>query len=726
MNRPEAPTCVIDPKQLARLVVELNIARKQILSYPPGHPLIRESSLKALFFLQKALESCPLVTLGVSRDSLWLGDHFLDKKHPVFRDFASALFAQEIASVSFYRGLDAKELIAFNELLALSPSRLPAQGGIEHLMAERGVRRIAVKLIDYQAFKPAQGEKLRPMDRKSQDRHSEELWDGFVQSLLADKLDPASTRSIKAGEISPEMLAELMNSQQPLDKGASDPDYSTAITGFLRSMDQDGIEQQSAERLSRLVQGLNPKLRAQFLQGTFGKLEHHPHLAKEVLAGLSTETLIQTLEEINQFASYVPPQLLGVLRSLSPSGPDPRRLIKVGGSLPEAESVEKRVKAIFETQNPDDYLPAGYQKTLEHFSRLKSSPIPRQEELRDLHDALVDADLESHLSAITLEILRQTEDPRQLPLLKEQLLDIYRYHLETGDFQALTRSCRALKSLRPDSPLCARTCKGLLAFFATPAFVEEVLCGLVFWGKAKQAQIEALISTVGKPFVEALLERLGSEDNMSLRRLYMNALIAIGPRVVPAVLERLRDERWFFVRNLVVLLRELRSPEVLPALKRLCAHAHPKVRQETLRTFLTYDGQEARQLLMRELENPDPQRRLEGVRMARGLGGEAILRKLTAMLLDSSAGDYELKGELVAALAESGQPQALPALEQLLASRSLRHPILHRKFRIEIIRSLRNYPPRAVRPLLEKYSRSGQSGISEAAGSLLESLEEQP
>ncbi len=79
-TEPQAPDCAIDPKQLARLVVELNIARKQINAYPKGHPVIAESTQKALDFLQKTLENCDRLRLGVARDSLWLGIIFWTKK----------------------------------------------------------------------------------------------------------------------------------------------------------------------------------------------------------------------------------------------------------------------------------------------------------------------------------------------------------------------------------------------------------------------------------------------------------------------------------------------------------------------------------------------------------------------------------------------------------------------------------------------------------------------
>jgi hypothetical protein len=57
-----------------------------------------------------------------------------------------------------------------------------------------------------------------------------------------------------------------------------------------------------------------------------------------------------------------------------------------------------------------------------------------------------------------------------------------------------------------------------------------------------------------------------------------------------------------------------------------------------------------------------------------------------------SGSDYELKRAAVRALAQIGNPKAIPCLTQLLRSRNLLRPVLHGRLKAEILRSLEQYP----------------------------------
>ena len=91
----------LDTLLLSEAVIELNISRKNVGIYPPGHVQITRSIDRAFEILQSLFEVRPEMTLGVAKDTLLVGHDYLDQKNPVYRDFALSLNQQGIAAVTF-------------------------------------------------------------------------------------------------------------------------------------------------------------------------------------------------------------------------------------------------------------------------------------------------------------------------------------------------------------------------------------------------------------------------------------------------------------------------------------------------------------------------------------------------------------------------------------------------------------------------------------------------
>ena len=64
----------LDTKVLSEFIYALNIARRQILSYPPGHPIINAAAEKLLGLLPRMFEFRSDITIGIARDTLLVGD----------------------------------------------------------------------------------------------------------------------------------------------------------------------------------------------------------------------------------------------------------------------------------------------------------------------------------------------------------------------------------------------------------------------------------------------------------------------------------------------------------------------------------------------------------------------------------------------------------------------------------------------------------------------------
>src|SRR5450631_3975931 len=109
-NTTTTTTTSTDTGLLSRLLVELNIARRNFRSYPKDHPTIFVSFNKVIDIYNRLLNQEGSIVIGVARDALMVNDAVLDKNNLVFRDFAKVLFEHGIGALILRSGLSMEEL----------------------------------------------------------------------------------------------------------------------------------------------------------------------------------------------------------------------------------------------------------------------------------------------------------------------------------------------------------------------------------------------------------------------------------------------------------------------------------------------------------------------------------------------------------------------------------------------------------------------------------------
>jgi HEAT repeat protein len=208
------------------------------------------------------------------------------------------------------------------------------------------------------------------------------------------------------------------------------------------------------------------------------------------------------------------------------------------------------------------------------------------------------------------------------------------------------------------------------------------------------------------------LERLAEETSLSIRRFYIDLLLKMGNVVKNGALSRLRDRRWYFVRNLVLILRNLGDPSVLPAIKKLRGHRHPRVREEVFRTLSYFQDPDAEQMLLEDLSSPEREIQRGAAQLAEDSRHPAVLNKLLELLNRGGifGADLDFKIELIWTLARIGNPESFPYLERLLRSRNFLHRQSMNRLKTEAIGSLEFYPAQEATLFLQKFSKDRELG----------------
>jgi HEAT repeat protein len=328
--------------------------------------------------------------------------------------------------------------------------------------------------------------------------------------------------------------------------------------------------------------------------------------------------------------------------------------------------------------------------------------------------------VERQICLMLQEILTAPPEGCSPDVVERNLLELGGYFLETGDFACLAGLCRRIGQVCEAG--CGFALQEVGAFFTNADFIETVLNGFSQWGKCKYGEIRLLIKQVGVPFVEPLIVRLAEESTLSIRRTYLDALLDLGEAVRDPAIAHLNDTRWYVVRNMILVLRNLDDRSLMIHFRRLKNYPHPRVRGEILKTLQHFSDPETDRLLLQYMDGADRELRISAIALAEYSSSRAVFSKLLELAVKGGiAGfDTDVRVAAIRTLAQKGNPAALPAVKQLIESKSRLRPAALHRIKVEAVRSLGGYPGDTAVELLRSVAGSGHAELALLAQEMLQ------
>ena len=718
---PHQQETAFDSKLLSDFIYELNIARRCGLSYPPGHPRIQASIKKVMSLLGRLLEFREKITLGIARDVIVVEKYHLDKKNPVYRDYAKSLFQLGIATLTIDRDLTEEEFLKFNEILGLNRERLKDEGGLPAILQGSGLGHLEIQLIDYGLFQVSEAPQGKPQKEDS-------LWEDFIQGLLEGTVADEDIFAILNAGIDPAALAQFLNKKSSTDEDPAELQYEQVIVSYIRHVFEK--EKSAPKRkkhlhqLSDFVLNLDPKLRRLFLTDIFRNLALRKNLPPDSLSSLSKGFILEAFEKINpQSPFYL--LILGLLQKLAlifDNGHPSPDLVEKGREKEAA--ISSKVDALFRDFNLDLVMEKSYQQTLQNILTAESTAPVDSRELENLKATLDGHTLDVQISSIILELLESGIAGGDTEGLERNLSELCGYFLQIGNFQALIQLHNKLEENAGSSREGASPHAGAFKVFSDPDFIAEILNGVEIWGKDKFPDIKKLICKIGRPFLGTMLDRLAEEPSLTIRRFLLETLSAMGPQAKELIIRRIYDKRWYFIRNLIVILRSSGDPTVLPLIRNLRNHEHPRVREEVLKTLFFFKDPEAERFLLDDLHSLDLENRRNAVQIAEMSQNPSAFHRLLEILESSpmSGAEGEIKQLAARTLGKIGNPAAFPHLEKLLRAKSFFNGQALSTLKGEIFRSLEFYPPRDTKIFLERVLNGREKQFAPLASQVMEKI----
>lgn len=136
-------------KVLEDLLVALRKTSKDLIFYPPGHPMLNRSLERATEQLHSAVDARPPLILIVNRAGFSFEGLPVGKENRQLATMAAELFVRRIHKIFFAQNVEPDELAAFLRVITGDPKLLLQQGGPGKVLLAHRVGRIQVNEFDF-------------------------------------------------------------------------------------------------------------------------------------------------------------------------------------------------------------------------------------------------------------------------------------------------------------------------------------------------------------------------------------------------------------------------------------------------------------------------------------------------------------------------------------------------------------------------------------------------
>ena len=672
----------LDARLLSNAIIELNIARHILMLYSREHQLVQLSLDKTFTILSDLFELRPEIALAIAKDTLIVDGRQLDPKNPVFREFALALSRMSAALVTFVKGVTREEVYDFFQFLSRDADGISSET-LPQVLAQYQLRHIQVTPVDYRAFSFAE-------ERARKDGSDEYLLERYIKALLDGEL-PADGVQAVVENVEPGTLAVLMNQAGgEMTQAAS---YDTVVSSYLRNSAGGPFSGGDLQRLMTFIAGLSPELKQQFLASSVRSVSRDPADLGRALEGVSTDSLIEFVTELDRNRVAVPAALAALIAQFARTGVE----LPGGGLNVDDVLLSPELASLFKQDESHQHGPQSYEAEVGRVVAAQAAGAP----------GLLGAEIAREMEA---GYVRYCHANALLSLVDSPLPGLIT--LEDEDAYAATFTGLAKQSVKAGQyaqllellmrfeELAGRerrqpAVRAVLEYCHAAEFVAAIADSFRRHGRADRAGAALICTHYGSAIVVPLFDLLATEERMHVRRLLLHLLAGLGAHLAREAPLRLQDERWHVRRNTLYLLAEsgvrLDPRLLLP----LGSDSDPRVRLECARCLALAGDPTAVPILRALLRDASAGATDAAIAAAGALGLRELAHDLAVLgRTPSDGGGLRQRLRAVRALGQLGGEQSAAALQGLLKIRVSLFPGETKRFRTEIRKMLKRIAAR--------------------------------
>ena len=714
----------IKQKILDTLLI-LNTAIKNERLYPPTSSIIIHTIERLHQSLLEILTQIESLILAESEKNILICGEPLnakDQEKIQVTALLNILLNFGIKSITFEKGLEKEELLAFIDILSRKPADLAGENTFAQIMAEKNVKHVLLdkkiyvvlnkdqqiisgldlSITDDQIMKFVQHvhPDLAPDLQKLHELAKDPEW-----LMLTFKAGLSEAMAQKGTLTNVQFSQGLINMMSLLDK----------VSGNLGKNDQDKLSQ----RMGKSIADIDPDVAAQVMSQN---IEH-------LFGGMLMQYIASELAGLKAVGSRTsgtggPGAGGGVGNGSgggvgSGSGPGAGAGAGAGngagggagsgeGGVP-GQSID--VKETLSMLLKDDKKALLGESLLLSLPKIIEQLIAQkqQEAIEAVIDRLMDnlasdnIEVRSRAAKSLVEIIEQIPAEQKTELIakiNDKLIDWVK--LETLATPAYEKICSILQSVAQDAirqrqfvraiPILNvfndirsgaldkndtihEISKDFIRTLATEEQLAFLFSEFNVSEHEKQLEVGEILVRLGDVALNRLLDILLETQDSDERVRIMRMIIGIGPITIPLIRERInKSASWFYLRNLAYILGHIGNEASAVALKPLLLHENSKVRQEALKSIYRKGGDQRSKVLLSVLPEAADEFKINIVETLGNMKSADAVADLLDILktkpVRSKSLLSSLEEKICIALGSIRSPEAIPALTEIAESKS--------------------------------------------------------
>jgi HEAT repeat protein len=665
VNDPEAPE--IDA--IARVVIDLHIARRNLSIYPPTHEQVKQSVTKAYAGLSSVLELRESFTLAVMTGGLVLDKTPLPDGNPVCKEFSNILKQYQVATLTFGQELDESELVRFLLLIGSDPEEVSDQGGIEAAAEVCNLTHVALAAVDYSKLQLTEE---REIQRSTSLDGQPSIRQQYVTHLQSGPSSPEGRLETNDNTLwNPDELATLLNQKQ-LDVQQALELYDEILSKAVQIPDDDPQPCQELQSFQTMIKELRPELRSQFLSATLqgcGAAQSE-HESARLVKGLGADLVVQMIRQADEGGDGISPSLLSFIKKMGHLG------ISAGSLLSENDSghvglSSEQVSSLIAHEHYNHYVDEDYSILLDDLAEDDQSVdtgSTADNLSQQLAECMEASRITGHVSRAVMELMGQSPDSEEYRSWARQLSYLLDDLLETGAYDGLAQTLAFVRgeSAHSDKEK-AKIAEIVLDHFESPEFVAQAVKRIFKMDGEAGVQATEFLVQLGEPVVVEIMDQLSTGETEIERKKLIQTLKKFGPLAAREAVERLGDSRLNFLRMMIQIVGSLGDQSLVDHLRPLLEHADSGIRLEVLGVLLRFQNSWGLVRLRELIDAPWSDDTAQAIVLA----GVHKVTEVVSMLVDYAGrrGDVQRQEAAIRALGRIGDARAVPVLDKLARRR---------------------------------------------------------
>lgn len=705
-----------DFSQLVEALIELNIARKNVLFYPEHHSQVKKSIDLAHDCLSSCLQASKELALIVAKESFSVGGFLLDPSNSVLQELKAVFKSKNIAVLTFRQGLSREELAGFLLRIARSAETAdspPTQGAPPQ--GESATDNIRIQAVDYSKFAHTEEALIKRKSAPGRKPAHDSVWNDFVHGLAAGiLLDPnGETPTEFVRRSTPSAIAGRLNRTDTVETELLKK-YEDVIKDHLlgASWTQDRQPDSGWTDIYRCFEQLKPELRHEFLAVTYDQLaaQKEPESLEPLLSRLPPKLMVEMLQAATRGERQLSPSLLNFVGKMLNAR-------CAGGSSQEYDAVRRWAYdvgalaapemsgALFKRENFDAYVTSDYESTLKHMVRFQTPPEAENTDRIDVQACLKtlgEDRLAEHIAEVSIALMAGRLDADLYREIAEQMVGLANDLAKASHIGLIARMQQLFQNHSGTEPgdACSAAARAALDQLGGPGLLRTLRVSLEASGRWAEPGVAATVLELGPHAVPEALH-LYLQRHEPQREEWLAALISRYPQqLLKEISKRLQLHAGAHTVELLSIFERLGDPACSDCVRPFLRHPDDTARFQALKVLLRFNDADAVSRLRELLDSRRSQDFWTGLDLAEqysvaGVAADLAKRLKTRFLVYRS--DVIRNEKILLALENFGYRLAASDLERLNRIRFTFYPQQLARMKSVVSAMLQKRPP-AARP----------------------------